>query len=190
MLWVAVGVALAGLLVTPEQLPQEAPADEAFQPPVFGASFLTTDFLAQVGAQEEARRIADERMTKVFLDERSGLLWTTRDNGRDVDWRRALSYCEDLELAGYSDWRLPTLEELEGLYKPWAAGQYKVPGEISLTACCPWSSTKKSEDSAWNFNFQYREAFSGGLSYTYDLRALCVRRPAVGEESLAPVDSD
>jgi hypothetical protein len=67
-----------------------------------------------------------------------------------------------------------------------SANQFKVPGEIRLTACCPWSSTKKNEDSAWNFNFRYRKPFSGALSYTYDLRALCVRSPASGESLPLP----
>jgi len=30
-------------------------------------------------------------------------------------WREALQYCEDLELAGYDDWRLPNARELESI---------------------------------------------------------------------------
>lgn len=179
-----VGMALAGLVATQGQATEQSPSDTISQTPVFTAPFVTVEFLDQVSAEEEARRIEDEKLTKVFLDLKSGLLWAARDNGRDIDWRRATRYCSDLELASYSDWRLPTLDELEGLHRQMSTSQFKVPAEITLTSCCPWSSTKKTEDSAWNFNFRYRKPFSGALSYTYDLRALCVRSPASGENGL------
>jgi hypothetical protein len=181
-----VGMALAGLVATHGQAAEQSPPDNTSQTPVFTAPFVTVEFLDQISAEEEARRIEVERLTKVYFDFKSGLLWAARDNGRDIDWRRATRYCDEFELAGYSDWRLPTLDELEGLYRKMSTSQFKVPGEIRLTSCCPWSSTKKSEDSAWNFNFQYRKPFSGALSYTYDLRALCLRTPASDESIPLP----
>jgi len=52
----------------------------------------------------------------------SGLMWEikTDDGGpRDMDnyytWQEALSYCENLTLAGYTDWRLPNVRELFSL---------------------------------------------------------------------------
>ncbi|MGB5814818.1 MAG: DUF1566 domain-containing protein [Thermoanaerobaculia bacterium] len=178
-----VGMVLAGLVATHGQAAEQSPPGATSQTPVFTAPFVTVEFLDQITTEEEARRIETEKLTKVFFDFKSGLLWAARDNGRDIDWRRATRYCNDLELAGHSDWRLPTLDELAGLYRPMSTSQFKVPGEIKLTSCCPWSSTKKSEDSALNFNFQYRKPFSGSLTYTYDLRALCVRTPASGESN-------
>ena len=177
---------LAGLVVTHGLTAENSPPDATSQTPVFTGPFVTVEFLDQIAAEDEERRILEEKMTKVFLDFKSGLLWAARDNGRDIDWRRARRYCDELELAGYSDWRLPTLDELEALYRPMSTSQFKAPGEIRLTSCCPWSSTKKSKDSAWNFNFQYRKPFSGALSYTYDLRALCVRIPASDESFPLP----
>jgi hypothetical protein len=176
-----VGMVLVGLAASLAQASQEVPADNTRQPPVFTAPFVTTEFLSQINAEEEARRIAEEKLTKVYLDLKSGLMWAARDNGRDIDWRRANRYCDGLELAGYPDWRLPTLDELEALYRPMSTSQHKVPAQVILTACCPWSSTMKSDESAWNFNFRYRKPFSGSLTYTYDLRALCVRMPLSGE---------
>jgi hypothetical protein len=43
-------------------------------------------------------------------------MWAVKDNGKDVSWKKAMKYCRDLLLAGYSDWRLATLSELEGIY--------------------------------------------------------------------------
>ena len=54
----------------------------------------------------------------VVVDSQAGLMWTKKDNGRDIDWPSAQRYCEGLELQGYSDWGLPTIEELAPLYDP------------------------------------------------------------------------
>ena len=43
-------------------------------------------------------------------------MWAGRDNGKDVSWYKAIKYCRNLRLAGYSDWRLATLGDLEGIY--------------------------------------------------------------------------
>ncbi|MCG8341477.1 MAG: DUF1566 domain-containing protein, partial [Chlorobiales bacterium] len=48
-------------------------------------------------------------------DKSTGLMWTQSDNGEGIDWENALSYCENLNLAGYSDWRLPNAKELHSI---------------------------------------------------------------------------
>ncbi|MDM8514939.1 TIR domain-containing protein [Desulfobacterales bacterium HSG16] len=50
------------------------------------------------------------------LDEKTGLMWAVEDNGQDIDWKNAKLYCEEYQGGGYSDWRLPTIKELKGLY--------------------------------------------------------------------------
>ena len=124
----------------------------------------------------------------IVADPETGLMWPRDDNGQDIDWHGADEYAQNLELAGYSDWRLPTIDELEEIY-----GQNSVTGKLNfvgadydydiqtiegfqLTAPFIWSSTKKGSDLAWNFNF-----YGGGrtpfpLRSSFVLRALCVRR--------------
>ncbi len=53
-----------------------------------------------------------------WTDPATKLMWTKWDNGSDVDWNQATAYCSRLQLAGYSGWRLPTIEELEGIRDP------------------------------------------------------------------------
>jgi len=47
-------------------------------------------------------------------DRHSGLMWTKNANpkGGTSNWDDADSYCDNLALAGYSDWRIPTVGEL------------------------------------------------------------------------------
>jgi hypothetical protein len=53
---------------------------------------------------------------ETVLDAKTYLMWAMNDNGYDISWRRAKSYCRDYREGGYNDWRLPTQDELESLY--------------------------------------------------------------------------
>lgn len=51
-------------------------------------------------------------------DTNTGLMWqqaTGKGTGEYIDSEVALSYCEYLNLGGYTDWRLPTLKELRSI---------------------------------------------------------------------------
>jgi len=166
----------------------ESPEDSVFLAPFVNVSFLRylEDLLAEI-------QLVNERSTGIYLDPKTHLIWTARDNGRDIDWRRANDYCSQLELAGFDNWRLPILGELEDIMDPLASGGYSTPIQISLTACCIWSSTRKDDVGAWNFNYRYSKRFSGSLTHTFDLRALCVRAWSAedgwipGEEESNPI---
>jgi hypothetical protein len=49
------------------------------------------------------------------LDTRSNLMWAAKDNGSKVTWQDAKSYCANYRGGGYTDWRMPTLDEFAGL---------------------------------------------------------------------------
>jgi tetratricopeptide (TPR) repeat protein len=50
------------------------------------------------------------------LDKQTNLMWAAKDNGEDILWQDSKNYCKNYRGGGYSDWRMPTLDELEGLY--------------------------------------------------------------------------
>jgi len=142
---------------------------------IFVAPFTSVAFIEAAKIEAARLQVEEERETGIYLDKKREKIWATRDNGRDIDWVSAFDYCENLSLAGFEDWRLPTLEELQSIMKPMSNRQYATPEEINLTSCCPWSSTPNTRTSAWNFNFKFKKAFSGSMTHTYDHRALCVR---------------
>lgn len=52
---------------------------------------------------------------ETISDLATGLMWAESDSGTDLDWEGALAYAEHTSLAGYSDWRLPTIKELNSI---------------------------------------------------------------------------
>ncbi len=48
-------------------------------------------------------------------DNATGLMWAEVDSGYGMEWADALSYAEQSEYAGYSDWRLPDVKELQSI---------------------------------------------------------------------------
>ncbi len=48
-------------------------------------------------------------------DEATGLMWSQEDSGEAMSWEDALAYAEDSTYAGYDDWRLPNIKELQSI---------------------------------------------------------------------------
>jgi hypothetical protein len=48
-------------------------------------------------------------------DNATGLMWSLADSGEGMTWEDALSYAENASLAGYDDWRLPNVKELQSI---------------------------------------------------------------------------
>jgi hypothetical protein len=90
------------------------------------------------------RAVLDERSSSYFSDHgdgtvndtATGLMWQ-KDPADTFTWEQALAYCENLTLAGYDDWRLPTWKELLSIF-PNSQGQ-TFPGTVGPYAY--WSST-------------------------------------------------
>ena len=101
-------------------------------------------------------------------DTKTGLMWVSKDNGVPINWPDAVEYCKNLRVGGYTDWRMPTIDELEGLYDksksgylPECASSGKVylTKLIHLTCWFPWASDRKSKGSATYFNFGTRARY-------------------------------
>ena len=56
-----------------------------------------------------------DNKNSTITDESTGLMWQKTDDGISRDWENAISYAENLNLGGKSDWRLPNAKELQSL---------------------------------------------------------------------------
>jgi len=114
-------------------------------------------------------------------------MWAKKDNGSDVNWNQASEHCTKLQLAGYNDWRLPTIDELQGIADPSASVQaafdegsvvgVHVKGNLKLSGW-HWSSSQgDASGGPWHFNFaNEKPGDMFPLGFSYSMRALCVRR--------------
>ena len=112
----------------------------------------------------------------IVLDSRTGLMWATRDNGKDATFYDAEKHCDLLRTGGYDDWRLPDIKELMTLY---------LPGKRNSSGCFMSDLFKLSECSFWSsyssiggaalFNFRVGKRSFGYNRDSYQLRALAVR---------------
>jgi len=110
----------------------------------------------------------------VWTDRSTGLMWTKQDSGSSMSWNEAVSHSRDLRLGGYSDWRLPTIDELGALYDRSLPDRH-IKGGIRLSGWWIWSATKEGSLSAWVFYFQSGIRRSLRADYSDLSRALCVR---------------
>jgi hypothetical protein len=111
-----------------------------------------------------------------WTDPATGLMWARQDNGSDVDWNQASNYCANLQLGGYSGWRLPTIDELQGIYDQTANDNgFHVKGNMHLYGWHWSNSAGNASGEAWFFDLGNGERGSGEQWGITTKRALCVR---------------
>ncbi len=91
------------------------------------------------------------------LDTKTNLMWASKDNGAGINWYDAKSYCENYRGGGYTDWRMPTHDELASLYHACRGGEIDCGTRvltklINVTGWGPWASETRGSE-AQNFRF-------------------------------------
>lgn len=118
-------------------------------------------------------------------DTTTGLMWQQGSSAQAMSWQQSLAYCEDMELAGYTDWRLPNAHELQSIvdntrYNPSINTDYFP----STASTFYYSSTTKNNSTAkaWTVMFDYGfvDYYFGGTKDTV-YYARCVRGGLCGD---------
>lgn len=125
----------------------------------------------QPGALERLVDNGDGTVT----DTSTGLMWQQATASDTQTWANAISYCENSELSGFSDWRLPTIKEIDSIadlnranpainidFFPETQSSYYV----SSTTWVPTTSN------AWNYVFDSGRGFYLYKNYPIYLRAV------------------
>lgn len=129
-----------------------------------------------------------------WTDQTSGLMWTRNDNVADLDFGGAVAYCKNLNRAGFSDWRLPEMDELKGIYDPslnvpvnrpdlvalhipGVPGPAHIKGHISISGIeISNSGAPPADIQTFDFGLGKVKSIKSNKSHPY-MRALCVRKP-------------
>ncbi|MCP4131959.1 MAG: DUF1566 domain-containing protein [bacterium] len=92
-------------------------------------------------------------------DSATGLMWMQEDSGHQgagdsangkLNWEQALEWAENLEYAGYSDWRLPNAKELQSI-----VDYSRSPSTTGSAAIDPLFSTSSIADEGGSDNFPF-----------------------------------
>ncbi len=114
---------------------------------------------------------------QTVLDRKTGLIWQQGIDYSTRNWEAAISYCDGLNLAGRSDWRLPNVRELESItddskYSP-AIDSTAFPGTLSLHY---WSSTTVADSTSDAWYVHFSDGFvNSGSNKTVSFYVRCVR---------------
>jgi hypothetical protein len=104
-------------------------------------------------------------------------MWQQQDDNITRAWTVAIGYCESSTLAGYDDWRLPNIMELDSIvdlsrYNP-AIDSAHFP---NTNGSFYWSSTTIAYNSGYAWGMDFGDGYGGddygNKSYSYYVRAV------------------
>jgi len=149
---------------------------------VFAIWFLTV-FMCLAGAFTAWARY--EVAGDVVLDTQTGLMWmqNTADTNGDgsisssdrLTWQDSLAFCENLSLAGHSDWRLPDSNELQSLVR---IDAHNPAIDTSAFACETdyyWTGSPVAGYSGYAWVVNFNSGYAGGRRKDDTYYVRCVR---------------
>jgi hypothetical protein len=135
-------------------------------------------------------------------DHLTGLMWvkephTLLGNSEAMEWENAIDFCNSLNFAGYADWRLPNIVEMQSLMRcglgDWGNQPYEWLNStetpfLEIQAGRYWSSTSLST-SAWNININgsIERISKSNLHFVWQVRSVAsggvINLPKTGQET-------
>jgi hypothetical protein len=163
------------------------------------ADYLPKGYLSD-SEYAEAKKIKESKYAKevqpfAVIDDKTGLMWVKDgksagcNNGKSLEWEEAVEFCDSLiSYAGYSDWRLPSKEELLGI----SENLHSYYSMFNSAGSEYWTTTTDESDPsrAWKVDFRGLDHSSANSSnknnYGSDANVRCVRTATIPE----PVKSE
>lgn len=120
------------------------------------------------------------------LDTKTKLMWAAKPSETSPNWQDAKRYCESYRGGGYSDWRMPSAYELQGLFDPsrtyksecpqvglFASGYRDIHTTKLIRLRCNnvWSSDTDSDDSDRAVYYTFESSRPHGYALSANLGA-------------------
>jgi len=138
--------------------------------------FLNNNVLAE----ENTDTIIDTTSTKEFSKVKTFKRMWQNTNDQTMKWPDAVVFCENLELGGHDDWRLPSLDELQGIVDMKAdAAPYIKQGFTVNRILHYWSAEEDDARMASYMDFNTGKPIRTGKVNKKSVR--CVRGPLAAE---------
>ncbi len=113
----------------------------------------------------------------IVIDDETGLVWQDNNNTKSMTatWENALSFCRELKLGKYEDWRLPTVKELQSIVDINRTDPAIKPIFSMTSSWAYWSANAVTAypERAWAVYFYTGHTAYYTKSYYYHVR--CVR---------------
>lgn len=145
----------------------------------------------KINQQIEIEKIFEIELEKgVWIDAKTGLMWARISIGQEwkdgqywgeskaLSWEQAEKSCQDFRLAGYNNWRLPSISELKTLISKDKAGYACPQGVLFQPVANEWggywsgSLGEHSDHYAWAVNFNYSDLIGSIKSNERYVRAV------------------
>jgi len=114
--------------------------------------------------------------TKIVIDYSTGLTWQQFGSPKSIIYADAEKYIQELKqekYAGYTDWRLPTLEEAMSLMEPSKKnGDFYIDPVFDKTQRWIWTADKPSTGVAWVVGFHNGHCYGSSLNGGHYVRAV------------------
>jgi len=127
--------------------------------------------------ESSVSQLQRDNTKEIVYDPVTKLQWQDNSAAKSVqkDWEGAKSYCRDLNFAGFDDWRLPTIKELESIvdYSRYPDAYKK--GFKNFTSSNYWSSSPDVSDSSYAWYVYFKLGLSDNYRKTDKLYVRCVR---------------
>ena len=141
--------------------------------------------IVKIGLNEEISPLATSTALAIGDTHQGGIVFYLDGNGvglivapsnqsSSASWSRAVNLCNNLTLGGYSDWYLPSKDELNQMYKNIGQGNALGLGNVGgFASSSYWSSTEYGNYDAWKQHFGTGNQFNSSKNYhTSNVRAV------------------
>lgn len=134
-------------------------SEQAVRQMVIGYDFYALDWNDNSKGYPNEFIIEEVNGDKIIHDENSGLVWQQGGSEQPIESYKAEVYVAKLNqinFGGYSDWRLPTLEEAMTLMEPYLNPQELHIDPIFKGLWCIWTADRDEFGQRWAVNFYNR----------------------------------
>lgn len=180
MRWMALGFVLL-TVAGPVQAADWSPLPDTGQTKCYDTKGKKMDCQAdgkplygQDGHYQGARPVYQDNSNQTVTDQKSGLMWMKADDGTGRTWQDAVDYCNGLDFAGQSDWRLPTRFELDSIVD-YGRSYPAIKSVFVCKSSFYWSSLPYAGDPVYAWGIYFNDGADHWLDKSNRYYVRCVR---------------